>query len=181
MLRDSSSRCRGFVSGLRLWHFLVILVCVLALTQSGRSFMSGPDIVPFGTLPTTGVLCHRYRTISMRSLWWWLVSSMVSASSWEFSQSGLEVIKLEFILRHKIKRNDWLLADTCPQAANHCTLFWVWDYSSFITSGPGLIRKSCWQSVRMLLPSKCPMMLLIMMCLQCYFIVQHRLVSDTVW
>ena len=27
---------------------------------------------------------------------------------------GFEVIKLEFILRLKIKRNDWLLAD-CPQ------------------------------------------------------------------
>ena len=39
---------------------------------------------------------------------------------------GLEVIKLEFILRLKIKRNDWLFADTCPQAANHCALFWVW-------------------------------------------------------
>ena len=39
------------------------------------------------------------------------------------NRSGLEVIKLEFILRLKIKRNDWLLADTCPQAANHCALF----------------------------------------------------------
>ena len=36
---------------------------------------------------------------------------------------GLEVIKLEYNLRLKIKRNDWLLADTCPQAANHCALF----------------------------------------------------------
>ena len=36
---------------------------------------------------------------------------------------GLEVIKLEFILRLKIKRNDWLLADMCPQAADHCALF----------------------------------------------------------
>ena len=27
---------------------------------------------------------------------------------------GLEVIKLEFILRLKIKHNDWLLPDTCP-------------------------------------------------------------------
>ena len=36
---------------------------------------------------------------------------------------GLEVIKLEFILRLKIKRNDWLL--TRPQAANHCALFCV--------------------------------------------------------
>ena len=26
-------------------------------------------------------------------------------------------------LRLKIKLNDWLLADTCPQAANHCALF----------------------------------------------------------
>ena len=41
--------------------------------------------------------------------------------------SVLEVIKLEFILGLIIKRNDWLLADTCPQAANHCALFWVWD------------------------------------------------------
>ena len=36
---------------------------------------------------------------------------------------GFEVIKLEFILRFKIKRNDWPLADTCLQAANHCALF----------------------------------------------------------
>ena len=38
------------------------------------------------------------------------------------SQSGLEVIKLEIMLKLKIKRNDWLLADMCPQATNHCTL-----------------------------------------------------------
>ena len=37
--------------------------------------------------------------------------------------SGLEVIKLEFILKLKIKCNDWLLAETCPQAANYCALF----------------------------------------------------------
>ena len=36
---------------------------------------------------------------------------------------GLEVIKLEYILRLKIKHNDWLLADTCSQAANHCAFF----------------------------------------------------------
>ena len=36
---------------------------------------------------------------------------------------GLEVIKHEFILKLKIKRNDWLLADTCPQTANHWALF----------------------------------------------------------
>ena len=36
---------------------------------------------------------------------------------------GLEVIKHVYSLKLKIKRNDWLFADTCPQAANHCTLF----------------------------------------------------------
>ena len=41
------------------------------------------------------------------------------------SGSGLEVIKPEFILRLKIKRNDWLLADTCPQAANHWAVLLV--------------------------------------------------------
>ena len=35
---------------------------------------------------------------------------------------GPEVIKLEYSLRLKIKGNDWLLADKCPQAANHCAL-----------------------------------------------------------
>ena len=38
-------------------------------------------------------------------------------------KTGLEVIKLENSLRLKIKCNDWLLADTCPQAANHCAYF----------------------------------------------------------
>ena len=32
------------------------------------------------------------------------------------SHAGLEVIKLEYSLKLKIKRNDWLLADICPQA-----------------------------------------------------------------
>ena len=41
----------------------------------------------------------------------------------QIMKSGLEVIKLEYKLRLKIKRNDWLLADTCPQTANHCALF----------------------------------------------------------
>ena len=36
---------------------------------------------------------------------------------------GLEVIKLEYNLKLKIKRNDWLLADTCRQATNNCALF----------------------------------------------------------
>ena len=35
----------------------------------------------------------------------------------------LEVIKFEYSLRLIIKPNDWLLADMCSQAANHCALF----------------------------------------------------------
>ena len=33
------------------------------------------------------------------------------------------VYKLEFVLKLKIKRNDWLLEDTCLQAANHRAFF----------------------------------------------------------
>ena len=36
---------------------------------------------------------------------------------------GLEVIKLVLNLKLKIKPKGWQLADTCPQAANHCILF----------------------------------------------------------
>ena len=42
---------------------------------------------------------------------------------WYATISGLEVIKLESILKRKIKRNECLLADTCPQAANLYALF----------------------------------------------------------
>ena len=41
----------------------------------------------------------------------------------QLERNGLEVIKLEYSLRFKIKRNDLLLADTCPQAPNLCALF----------------------------------------------------------
>ena len=66
------------------------------------------------------------------------------------ASSGPEVIILEFILKLQIKCNDWLLADMCPQAANHCALYmsassqslgFIWSlrlYSSFINLGPGI-------------------------------------------
>ena len=40
-----------------------------------------------------------------------------------YDKPGSEVIKLEYSLTLKIKPNDLLLADTCPQVANHCALF----------------------------------------------------------
>ena len=50
---------------------------------------------------------------------------------------GPEVINLEYSVKLKIMRNDWLLADTCPQAANHCPLFLSLRMNtSFITSRP---------------------------------------------
>ena len=59
--------------------------------------------------------------------------------NWNLSQpipfkqrSGLKVIKLETILRLKMLRNDWLIADTCPQAANHCVLFLVWEWTQVL-------------------------------------------------
>ena len=86
MLCDSSSRCRGFVCGLRLWHFLVIHVCVLALTQSERSVMSRkkwsvPDIVQFGTLPTIGVLCDTEPSV-------WEVYDNVLSCRWILQAHG---------------------------------------------------------------------------------------------
>ena len=47
----------------------------------------------------------------------------LSMTRMQTPKTGLEVIKLEIILRLKIKHIDWLLGDTCPQAANHCALF----------------------------------------------------------
>ena len=44
--------------------------------------------------------------------------------SCDYKPPGIEVIKPEFILRLKIKHSEWLLADTCPQAANHWALFY---------------------------------------------------------
>ena len=51
------------------------------------------------------------------------INEIVLLSTYIYKRPGLEVVKLEFILKLKIKHNDWLLADTCPQAANHCALF----------------------------------------------------------
>ena len=69
------------------------------------------------TLISVGIKGFAMHSMVSRSV---LVSSCGQRNS---DQTGLEVIKLKYSLRLKIKRNDWLLADTCPQAANHCALF----------------------------------------------------------
>ena len=57
---------------------------------------------------------------------------------------GLKVIKPEYIFRLKIKHNDWLLAEMCPQAHVSASSQWLCFIlslrmnSSFITSRPDL-------------------------------------------
>ena len=52
---------------------------------------------------------------------------------------GLAVIKLEYSLRLKIKCNDWLLADTSPQAPIIALYLSLRMNSSFINSRSGHI------------------------------------------
>ena len=68
------------------------------------------------------------------------VINVVEPLQWS---SGLEVIKLEFILKRKIKCNDLLLADTCPQVANHCALFVFETVLKFYNLEAWLLRN--WQ------------------------------------
>ena len=64
---------------------------------------------------------------------WFQSCRNVFVSSW--LQPGFEVIKLEFILRLEIKRNDWLLAASSQSLRFILSLRL---YSSFITSRPVL-------------------------------------------
>ena len=84
-----------------------------------------------GTAAALEAGCHITRqlssphncTMTLRSVEFEVHATLVGGYSAAVAVPSLEVIKLEFILRLKIKRNDCLLADTCPQAANHCALF----------------------------------------------------------
>ena len=69
----------------------------------------------------------------------WTPSTLALCESAHDQVPGLEVIKLEYILRIKIKRYDWLLADMCPQAANHCAFLSLTMNSSFITARPAFL------------------------------------------
>ena len=60
-------------------------------------------------------------------------------SSFIISGPGLEVIKLEYSLRLKIKRNDWLPLRTRVREQPIIALYFELRMnSSFIISGPGL-------------------------------------------
>ena len=61
--------------------------------------------------PYTVATCRNYTRIGL------------GPKSYLGARPGLEVVKVEYNLKLKIRRNDWLLSDTCPQAANHCALF----------------------------------------------------------
>ena len=73
----------------------------------------------------------RYYHRPLPSFCGWL-SSIQNYRFCHWRRSGLEDIQLEFILKLKIKHSDWLIADTCPQAANHSALFWVWEWTQVL-------------------------------------------------
>ena len=53
-----------------------------------------------------------------------------------YHKTRSEVIKLEFILKLKIKCNDWLLVDTCQQSANFALNFEFETVLKFHNLGP---------------------------------------------
>ena len=95
------------------------------------------------SLPSTWIICqscHRCSSFisieagsyrSRKHMTYLCKQSLLYRQKWN-PNPCLEVIKLEFSLKLKIKRKDWLLADTCPQAANPCALFWVWDWTQVL-------------------------------------------------
>ena len=46
-------------------------------------------------------------------------------------RTGLEAVKLQFILKLKIKHNDWLLAVTCPISRTEARIFLLVDLRDF--------------------------------------------------
>ena len=69
-----------------------------------------------------------------------LADAILCASLYILYRPGLDVIKLEYSLKLKINRNDWLLADTHMSASSR-SLHFILSLrmnSSFITSGPVL-------------------------------------------
>ena len=103
--------------------------------QSGSS----QNMVNNGVIKWTSQIHHRIvdeiQIVGNQSLWNSLLYGKGSGRVTCFTQSsvpGLEVIKHEYSLRLKIKLNDLLLADTCPQAANHCALLWVWGWTKVL-------------------------------------------------
>ena len=83
------------------------------------------------------MLSFRFRSVLENQpewhYWVWTQLQRFQGQVWYLilSTPGLKVIKLEFILKLKINHNNRMLVDTCPQAANHCTLFWDWDCAQF--------------------------------------------------
>ena len=112
--------------GLTSWLLFVMFNCVFVtfpcgiLGQVWYLIVSIPESLPHFLLCKHTVFYTMQNNLSNSFIW----ASMAT--------SGLEAIKLEVVLKLKLKRDDWLLADTCPQETNHCALF----YSSFITTKP---------------------------------------------
>ena len=82
--------------------------------------VSAMCIASLSTMPTGGMPHY------MPYLWSVATATGIFTSQVQTEEgsykSGIEVITLEYSIKLKIKRNDWLLAE-CHQATNHCGLF----------------------------------------------------------
>ena len=132
---------------LLLWILFVICVCLchtvlsvsssLVVTCWERTALLGPLNLMFSCVFVTfpyGVLGQVWYLIVLIHDLCFLpyfnhMAAIICYNTKIITRSGLKVIKLEYSLRLKIKGNDWLLVDKCLQTANHCTLFWVWEWT----------------------------------------------------
>ena len=89
-----------------------------SLTKSEVSNISRGPLAKSQHLPRDSLAKPENFKISRGTLWSSTSEAFqISCGTWPRGY------KLENSLKLKIKRNDLLLADTCPQAANHCALF----------------------------------------------------------
>ena len=72
---------------------------------------------------------HKYRTVDLSWVHREKAKFLLHAINKGADQKrGLEVIKLEFILKFKIKHNDWLLADMSASSQS-LRFIWVWEWT----------------------------------------------------
>ena len=117
-----SPAVKGLTSWLAcVWCLLVFLISTLMVKKVISKMKSDKAAVPSGKV-TEMIRPQGYKT--------WVQSQTQNKAQWLAACGHVPASSqsLRFILS-LIKRNDWLLADTCPQAANHCALFWVWEWN----------------------------------------------------
>ena len=89
-----------------MWHYQTISVYIQNFLWKHNTMPFQKDFLPLLILP---IFCFVSvaEQAKLKHTWWQVLGCP---------------------LKLKIRRNNWLLADTCPQAANHCALSWVWEW-----------------------------------------------------